>query len=510
MPDLDAAAPVRPQPRPPAGAAAVRAPLRRAGRPGRASCARVEAYKNADGGFGADGARPAHARQPALGRAVRLRGPGGDRAGRRHGAAHRPRRWTGSPPSPTTTAASRSSCPPPPATPHAPWWAPTEDPPSSLLMTAGVAAAAYRLGLDHPWLATADDLRLGRARRPQAERPLRLPLHGALPRRRPGPRPRRRRARCPAPTACPTTASCASRPASRARRSARWRSRRAPTTPAAASSRAALIDARARRARGRPAGRRRLGLHLGGLEPRRRLGVARDGDAPARSPPCAPTAGSRPPPRPASPARRRSASGPPPRRSPPGARPSPCPGSGASRGTWPAATPARPGRRWRRGRWAIASTAPPGLASSPAASGNHGMKPMPCSSQYAQDVLGLAGGQVVEVLHRRDLEDLLGGLDLVDRHLAEAEVPDEALVLQGLELAELLGARRCARRCGAAGTGRSSRRRSRRRLISAHWRRYSRRPSCCQSPGPVAREAALGRDRDAVVGRQRLARCSPR
>jgi hypothetical protein len=39
--------------------------------------------------------------------------------------------------------------------PHAPWWAPAEDPPSSLLMTAGVVAAALRLGLDHPWLVKA-------------------------------------------------------------------------------------------------------------------------------------------------------------------------------------------------------------------------------------------------------------------------------------------------------------------------------------------------------------------
>jgi hypothetical protein len=40
--------------------------------------------------------------------------------------------------------------------PHAPWWAPQDDPPSSLLMTAGVAAAAHRLGLgDHPWVARA-------------------------------------------------------------------------------------------------------------------------------------------------------------------------------------------------------------------------------------------------------------------------------------------------------------------------------------------------------------------
>ncbi|HWH92787.1 MAG TPA: amidohydrolase family protein, partial [Baekduia sp.] len=42
--------------------------------------------------------------------------------------------------------------------PHAPWWTPQDDPPSSLLMTAGVAAAAYRLGLgDHPWMDTASD-----------------------------------------------------------------------------------------------------------------------------------------------------------------------------------------------------------------------------------------------------------------------------------------------------------------------------------------------------------------
>jgi hypothetical protein len=41
--------------------------------------------------------------------------------------------------------------------PHAPWWTPQDDPPSSLLMTAGVVAAAYRLGLDHPWLGPATD-----------------------------------------------------------------------------------------------------------------------------------------------------------------------------------------------------------------------------------------------------------------------------------------------------------------------------------------------------------------
>lgn len=39
--------------------------------------------------------------------------------------------------------------------PHAPWYRSAEDPPSSLLMTAGLAAGAHRLGLEHPWLEPA-------------------------------------------------------------------------------------------------------------------------------------------------------------------------------------------------------------------------------------------------------------------------------------------------------------------------------------------------------------------
>jgi hypothetical protein len=39
--------------------------------------------------------------------------------------------------------------------PHAPWYQPRDDTGSSLLMTAGLAAAAHRLGLDHPWLDEA-------------------------------------------------------------------------------------------------------------------------------------------------------------------------------------------------------------------------------------------------------------------------------------------------------------------------------------------------------------------
>jgi len=58
-----------------------------------------------------------------------------------------------------------------------------------------------------------------------------------------------------------------------------------------------------------------------------------------------------------------------------------------------------------------------------------------------QDVLGAAVGEVVEVLHGGDLDDLLRGLDLLDVHLGEADVADLALLLHLLEHAELLLAR---------------------------------------------------------------------
>ena len=77
---------------------------------------------------------------------------------------------------------------------------------------------------------------------------------------------------------------------------------------------------------------------------------------------------------------RRSARARPRPRSPRGARPSRCPGSAASRGCARAARPARPGRRGVV-RLGDLGDGPPGSASSPAASGNHGMKPMPWSSQ---------------------------------------------------------------------------------------------------------------------------------
>ena len=41
--------------------------------------------------------------------------------------------------------------------PHSPWMVPQDGNPSALLTTAGLVAAALRLGLDHPWLAGATE-----------------------------------------------------------------------------------------------------------------------------------------------------------------------------------------------------------------------------------------------------------------------------------------------------------------------------------------------------------------
>ena len=122
-------------------------------------------------------------------------------------------------------------CPSASGSPHAPWWATTEDPPSSLLMTAGVLAVAYRLGLDHRVARSRDDLRLDAP----ATVPLSRPLSSATrctsstpSRTAPAPRP----SSTSWPTACPPTASCASRRAE-GERWARSRSPGAPTTPGA-------------------------------------------------------------------------------------------------------------------------------------------------------------------------------------------------------------------------------------------------------------------------------------
>ena len=82
-----------------------------------------------------------------------------------------------------------------------------------------------------------------------------------------------------------------------------------------------------------------------------------------------------------------------------------------------------------------------------------------------QHVLGGAVGEVVAVLHRDDRGDPPRRLDVLDRHLGQADVPDLALALQ----------RRRARRSGppAAPWGRCGAAGSRSMRSTPRWRRFS-------------------------------------
>ena len=105
--------------------------------------------------------------------------------------------------------------------------------------------------------------------------------------------------------------------------------------------------------------------------------------------------------------------------------------------------------------------------------------------------LALAVGQVVEVLHGGDRHDRPGRLDLLHRHLGQADVAHLALVDGVLQHAELLLAGHL--RVDAVELPQVDARRPprRRRLSSSCWRRYSGRPTGCHSPGPVRVRPAL-------------------
>ena len=103
-----------------------------------------------------------------------------------------------------------------------------------------------------------------------------------------------------------------------------------------------------------------------------------------------------------------------------------------------------------------------------------------------EHVLAAAIDEVVAVLHRRDLEDLGGGLDVGDRDFAQAGMADDAVVEQRLDRAELLVARHL--RIDAVQLPQID-------LLDAEllqaldaprWRRYSGRPSGAQRSGPGA------------------------
>jgi hypothetical protein len=56
-------------------------------------------------------------------------------------------------------------------------------------------------------------------------------------------------------------------------------------------------------------------------------------------------------------------------------------------------------------------------------------------------VLGLAVGEVAEVLHGDDVREASGLFDLGDRHLGQTDVADLAFLLEQDQFAELLGQR---------------------------------------------------------------------
>ena len=85
-----------------------------------------------------------------------------------------------------------------------------------------------------------------------------------------------------------------------------------------------------------------------------------------------------------------------------GGRRSTCPGSAASPASAGAARPARAATGWRRAAARRRRAGRPAADSSPVASGNHGMKPMPCSRAVVEQRLGVAVGEVEEVLHGHD------------------------------------------------------------------------------------------------------------
>ena len=106
-------------------------------------------------------------------------------------------------------------------------------------------------------------------------------------------------------------------------------------------------------------------------------------------------------------------------------------------------------------RWCRAT--PPGLARRPAGEREPGDEADALLLAVVEHVLALPVHQVVEVLHGRDREVLLRGLDLLDRHLGQADVADQALVLHLGDRGELLVARAPSGRCGAAARGRAGR-----------------------------------------------------
>src|SRR6516165_3448747 len=130
-------------------------------------------------------------------------------------------------------------------------------------------------------------------------------------------------------------------------------------------------------------------------------------------------------------------------------------------------------------------------------------EPDPLRLAIVEDVISLSVREVVEVLHRGDVEDLLRCLDLLDRDLRQTEMADLALVLEFLHEPELLLAGNLRvdavqlPQVDGLDTEPAQ-------AHEATLAQVLRAPDLCPDTWAVARKAALRRDVDAVEGVQGL------
>ena len=162
----------------------------------------------------------------------------------------------------------------------------------------------------------------------------------------------------------------------------------------------------------------------------------------------------------------------------------------------------QPGQRDLRRRGVVGGRRPRSSASSRRRgrrTGRHGMKAMPSAVQWSSSSWEARSPRLKRFCTETIGGDLLGGGQLLDGDLGQADVADLALVLQGLELADLVLERDVGVDAvqleqvdpldAAAGAASSS----------TCWRRYAGRPTGIHDVRALAGQPGLGRD-DHVVG----------
>ena len=132
------------------------------------------------------------------------------------------------------------------------------------------------------------------------------------------------------------------------------------------------------------------------------------------------------------------------------------------------------------------------------------MKPIPCLVASSSSASALAGGQVVEVLHRHNLRDLLRGVQLVDVDLRQPDVADLAFLLQLDQLTDLVFERELvvdAVQLKQVDGVDAEPAQTQFRFLAQIGREAQRNPHV----GPGAQQSRFGGDDQPVVGMQRLA-----